>query len=83
MKTENNKKINNKKVTVHAFGTVHKPKITVHGHEQCQTRVKKKKNAENATQETQYPNATYILITYYFFYNFILLDSNYTRNIYN
>ena len=44
---------------------------------------KKKKNAENATQETQYPNATYILITYYFFYNFILLDSNYTRNIYN
>ena len=44
---------------------------------------KKKKNAENATQEKQYPNAPVILITYYFFYNFILLDSNYTRNIYN
>ena len=27
--------------------------------EQCQTRVQgKKKNAENVTQETQYPNAT-------------------------
>ena len=59
LKTENNKKINNKKVTVHAFGTVHKPKITVHGQWTVpETRPEKKKKAENATQETQYPNAT-------------------------
>ena len=78
LKTENNKK-----VIVHTFGAVHKPKITIHGQWTVPDARPKKKNAENATQETQNPNATYILITYYFFYNFILLDSNYTRNIYN
>ena len=52
LKTENNKKINNKKVTVHAFGTVHE-QWTV-----PDTRPGKEKKAENATQETQYPNAT-------------------------
>ena len=54
LKTENNKK-----VTVHAFGTIHKLKITVLGQwTMPDTRPGKKKNAKNATQETQYPNAT-------------------------
>ena len=46
-------------VTVHVFGTIHKSKITVYGQWTVpDTRPKKKKNAENTTQETQYPNAT-------------------------
>ena len=54
----------NYKVTVHAFGIVHKPKITVHGQwtmPDTHPEKKRKKKAKNATQETQYPNATYML----------------------
>ena len=38
---------NNKKVTIHTFGTVHKPKSTIHGHgtvpNACPGKEKKKK----------------------------------------
>ena len=57
----------NFKVTVHAFGTIHKPKITVHGQWIMPDARLGKKNAKNATQGTQYPNATYILMQFSFF----------------
>ena len=51
MKIENNFFLK-KEVIVHVFGTVYKPKITVHGQwtllDAC-TEEKKKKNTENAT----------------------------------
>ena len=56
-KLKNNKK-NNNEVTVHAFGTVYKPKITVHGQWTVPNTHLGKKNTENATCKTQYPNAT-------------------------
>ena len=54
LKTENNKK-----VTVHAFDTVHKPKITVRGQWIVPDARLGKKNVENITRKTQNPN-TYL-----------------------
>ena len=59
LKTENNKK-SNKKVIVHVFGIVYKPKIIAYGQWIVPDVHPGKKNVENATQETQYPNTTYI-----------------------
>ena len=44
------------------FGIVHKPKIIAYGQWTVPDAHPGKKNVENATQEMQYPNDTYISI---------------------